>query len=400
MAIRGRPLPRLSLWRDNHSFDYKFQDNRIRELFTAGGTGVNLHKYLGPNEQADSGDITLPSTKNATEKSIQDLLFLENRDRKYDRNIYTLRGHYTIIDTDFNLSQFGLFVTNDTLFFTFHINDMIERMGRKIMPGDVLELPHLRDFNPLDPNDEIPIALKKYYVVQETTRAAEGFAPTWWPHLWRAKVQPMVDGQEYRDILNVEMEDALGNTNGTTIRDYLSTYNKNVNIDDAIIAQAAVDVPLSGYDDTPLYVFPTDGNGYPVLNSSINADTNYIKGDTSVYTGDYTFITAKNNLPGYLTGDGRPPNGVAVQAITYFPERAVEGDYVLRLDFVPHRLFRFDGTKWVKVEDSVRANQLGSTINTQLGTFFNNSNVTVNNDGTTSPEKIGLSQAVKAVTDN
>jgi len=393
-------LPRLSLWRDNHSNDYKFQDNRIRELFTAGGTGVNIHKYLGPNSQDATGDITLPTYNNATEKSIQDLLFLENRDRKYDRDIYTLRGHYTIMDTDFNLSQFGLFVTNDTLFFTFHINDMIERMGRKIMPGDVMELPHLRDYNPLDPNDEIPIALKKYYVVQETTRAAEGFAPTWWPHLWRAKVQPMVDGQEYRDILNEDMEDALGNSNGTTIRDYLSTYTKNTTIDDAIIAQAAATVPLSGYDESPLYVMPTDENGYPVVNSTINADTITIHGDTIKYTADYTFITAKKGLPGYLTGDGMPPNGAAVQALTYFPDRALLGDFVLRMDFLPHRLFRFDGTKWVKVEDAVRANLLGSNINTQLGSFFNNSNLTVNRDGTTSPEKVALSQVIKAITDH
>ena len=393
-------MPRLSLWRDNHSNDYKFQDNRIRELFTAGGTGVNIHKYLGPNSQDATGDITLPTYNNATEKSIQDLLFLENRDRKYDRDIYTLRGHYTIMDTDFNLSQFGLFVTNDTLFFTFHINDMIERMGRKIMPGDVMELPHLRDYNPLDPNDEIPIALKKYYVVQETTRAAEGFAPTWWPHLWRAKVQPMVDGQEYRDILNEDMEDALGNSNGTTIRDYLSTYTKNTTIDDAIIAQAAATVPLSGYDESPLYVMPTDENGYPVVNSTINADTITIHGDTIKYTADYTFITAKKGLPGYLTGDGMPPNGAAVQALTYFPDRALLGDFVLRMDFLPHRLFRFDGTKWVKVEDAVRANLLGSNINTQLGSFFNNSNLTVNRDGTTSPEKVALSQVIKAITDH
>ena len=393
-------MPRLSLWRDNHSNDYKFQDNRIRELFTAGGTGVNIHKYLGPNSQDATGDITLPTYNNATEKSIQDLLFLENRDRKYDRDIYTLRGHYTIMDTDFNLSQFGLFVTNDTLFFTFHINDMIERMGRKIMPGDVMELPHLRDYNPLDPNDEIPIALKKYYVVQETTRAAEGFAPTWWPHLWRAKVQPMVDGQEYRDILNEDMEDALGNSNGTTIRDYLSTYTKNTTIDDAIIAQAAATVPLSGYDESPLYVMPTDENGYPAVNSTINADTITIHGDTIKYTADYTFITAKKGLPGYLTGDGMPPNGAAVQALTYFPDRALLGDFVLRMDFLPHRLFRFDGTKWVKVEDAVRANLLGSNINTQLGSFFNNSNLTVNRDGTTSPEKVALSQVIKAITDH
>lgn len=393
-------MPRLSMWRDNHTNDYKFQDNRIRELFTAGGTGVNLHKYLGLNTQDATNDVTLPNYTNNSEKNIQDLLFLENRDRKYDRNIYTLRGHYTIIDTDFNLSQFGLFVTNDTLFFTFHINDMIERMGRKIMPGDVLELPHIRDYNPLDPDDQIPIALKKYYVVQETTRAAEGFAPTWWPHLWRAKVQPMVDGQEYRDILNIEMEDALGNTDGTTIRDYLSTYTKNVTINDAIIQQAETDVPLSGYDNSPLYVMPTDDNGFPALNYSINSDTIKIKGDNGNITADYTYITPKTNLPGYLTGDGLAPNGMPVKPLTYFPENAALGDYVLRLDFFPNRLFRYDGTKWVKVEDAIRAPLTGANINTQLGTFFNNTNQTVTNSGGTQDQRVALSKVLKPKADS
>ena len=190
-------MPRLSLWKEGvHSADYKFQDRRIKELFTASGVGVNVHKYLGPLPQGDTGDFTQNTGLQPNELTIQDVLFLENRDRKYDKDIYNMRGHYTVQDTDFNLSQFGLFITNDTIFMTFHINDMIERMGRKIMAGDVFELAHIRDFNPLDPNDEIPIALRKYYVVQETTRAAEGFAPTWWPHLLRVKLTPMVNCQE------------------------------------------------------------------------------------------------------------------------------------------------------------------------------------------------------------
>ena len=42
-------MSRLSLWKDgNHSNDYKFMDRRISEMFTIGGTGVLLNKYLGP----------------------------------------------------------------------------------------------------------------------------------------------------------------------------------------------------------------------------------------------------------------------------------------------------------------------------------------------------------------
>ena len=394
-------MPRISLWKEGkHTNDYKFQDRRIYELFTMGGVGINIHKYLGPNDQGTSTDPTLPSMANATEKSIQDLLFLENRDRKYDRSVYNLRGHYTIQDTDFNLSQFGLFVTNDTLFFTFHINDMIEKMGRKIMPGDVLELPHLRDFNPLDPNDDIPIALRKYYVVQETTRAAEGVAPTWWPHLWRAKVQPMVDGQEYRDILNEKVTNEDGNeVGGSTIRDYLSTYSKNVNINDAVIAQAEQDVPLSGYDTTPLYVLPTDANGNPEVTFAETADSTKITADSTVITADITRITPQRNLLGYLVGSNTAPNGLPVKALTYFPDVAAVGDYVLRLDFFPNRMFRYDGLKWIAIQDNVRAEQLGNNINNQLGTFFNNANTTTTSSGEVIAQRVALSQALKIQAD-
>ena len=388
-------MPRLSLWREKHSNDYKFMDQRIYELFTAGGTGLNIHKYLGPNDQGTSTDFTLPNYTNATEKNIQDLLFLENRDRKYDRNVYNMRGHYTIPDTDFNLSQFGLFVTNDTLFVTFHINDMIERMGRKIMPGDVLEFMHLRDYNPLDPNDEIPIALKKYYVVQETTRASEGFAPTWWPHLWRAKVQPMVDGQEYRDILE-QTEDGTGYN---PIKDYLSTYTKNVNINDAVIAQAEYDVPFSGYDTSTQYILPTDANGYPIINTSVNADSTSITMDSINYTADYSYVSPKNDIPGWLTGDGTAPNGLPVKALTYFPDIAAQGDYVLRLDYLPNRLFRYDGKRWNFIEDNVRAPLTGSAINTQLGTFVNNTATTRLSDGTIVPQRQPLSTVLSAKAD-
>ena len=32
----------------------------------------------------------------------------------------------------------------------------------------------------------------------------------------------------------------------------------------------------------------------------------------------------------------------------------VEGDYFLRVDMLPNRLFRYDGRRWVKMEDNVR----------------------------------------------
>jgi hypothetical protein len=115
-------------------------DRQISEMFQVGGTDVYLHKYIGTETIDANGNVT---TKDYTQ--IQDLVLLENRDRKYDSSVYKLRGIYNVQNVDFNLSQFGLFIDNDTLYMTVHINDFIKYIGRKPMSGDVIELPHLRD---------------------------------------------------------------------------------------------------------------------------------------------------------------------------------------------------------------------------------------------------------------
>jgi len=173
-------MPRLSIYKPEKGNDYKFFDRNIKEQFVVGGTDIYLHKYIGPANPA-SADATAdkPQYDAVKETNIQDLLFLENRERKYDADIYTIRGIYNVQDMDFNLSQFGMFLQNDTVFMTVHLNDTVERIGRKIMSGDVIELPHMKDDFSLDAN--IPIALKRFYVVEDVNRAAEGFSQTWWP---------------------------------------------------------------------------------------------------------------------------------------------------------------------------------------------------------------------------
>ena len=145
-------MPRLSLFKPEKGNDYKFHDRNINEMFQVGGTDLNLHKYIGPYDQGETnkdGDAspTQPnySGSEINELTIQDLLFLENRDRKYAPDVYTIRGIYNVQDADFNLSQFGMFLQNDTLFLTVHLNDTVERLGRKPMSGDVIEFTHMKD---------------------------------------------------------------------------------------------------------------------------------------------------------------------------------------------------------------------------------------------------------------
>jgi len=76
-------MPRLSLYRPEKGNDYKFIDRQASEMFQVGGTDVYVHKYMGPSLVAN-GTADQPTIDSYNVKNIQDLLFLENRDRKYD----------------------------------------------------------------------------------------------------------------------------------------------------------------------------------------------------------------------------------------------------------------------------------------------------------------------------
>lgn len=617
-------MPRLSLWRDNKSNDYRFFDRTISEMFTVGATDLYIHKYIGANNPTGSQDFTLPHYPTDTATNIQDLLFLENRDRKYDPNIYRLRGHYSVANLDFDLSQFGLFLTNDIIFITVHYNDMIDIIGRKLMVGDVFELPHLTDYHPL--NETIPIGLRRYYQITDAAFASEGFSPTWWPHLWRIKCEPLFDSQEFSDILNqpINKDNYLGDWDSTktyvpgytvtwgdkiytptqpvpagisppdptywelsteqNLRDIIGRYNKNIQINDANIEEAARLVPKAGYDRTQLYVVPTyDGsvpappvdiviennavvstgmfvqviadpkyrnpstvlripkntqvpvaNGGRIILSSVDAapvltdsgsgpmvGEKYISvvplgfapasgpfgtADNTYATSDQflnfllsaaEFVTVKStvipvqklpdvpliNLPvkavlysengtpnnvfasnttiiaydeilktitlsaptiasmpagtgiqvafnftgtpnpemdyladcdprflfirrftprsfgwlaGYLAGDAQAPNGEPVGVGIAFPSNAQLGDYFLRLDFLPQKLFRYDGRLWVEISQNVRTPpSLGIDDLSQLSMFINNDATVTTAQGGTIPSRQSLSQVLR-----
>jgi len=419
-------MPRISLWKENHSNDYKFFDNRIREVFTMGGVGIWVHKLLGlePNSSKE-GDATQPTYLNQSEKNIQDLLFLENRDRRYEPDVYKLRGHYSLTDNDFNLSQFGMFLNVDTLFITFHINDMIERVGRKMMPGDVLEMPNMKDYWPL--GDDIPASLKKFYVVNEVLKAAEGYSQTWWPHLYRIRAVPMVDSQEYKDILDQAATDD-GSSN-STLRDLMSPYLRNLEINEAIVNQAESDVPLSGFNVDKYFILPVDANGHSLQNyisSNGNVSSGSMTANTTVITSnndsipntnisntgitaiptydphavaynapptvDGQVITPNQNVLSYLSGSATAPNGFNVRSLTYFPDAPNVGEYVLRTDYFPNILYRWGGNKWTVVNEVKRTPLTGNSNQTQLGSFINNSNTTKLSSGKVIDQRQSLSK--------
>jgi hypothetical protein len=442
------------MYRPNRTADYQYLDKVISEQYTVGGLDIFCHKYLGPKTgDVGDADATLPVYDQQNPLFVEDLLLGENRDRAYDPDIYIMRGVYRVQDIDFDLTQFGLFLNNDTLFITFHYNDMIDTFGRKLMSGDVLEFPNLKDYNPLDTT--LSKALPRYYVIQDAAFASEGFSQTWLPHLWRVKATPLVNAQEYQDIINqpfmppniwdpgnfypngtiVQDGDSYYQANGnvpagtpidavnpstglpywtpitdpTTVGDAASTRPKDLVINDAILTQAYAEVPYSGYDTVKFYILPTTEAGQPAstYGGGLTADNSDVTVD-GTQPGEGITPRGFGYTMGYLTGSKDPdtgylipPNGLPVTPGVNFPANPVAGDYALRLDYFPNRLFRYDGARWVKIEEDVRTDlDLATNALTQRASFVNNTYTVPTTDLGNIPSRQSLSEILKPLADN
>ena len=207
-------------------------------------------------------------------------------------------------------------------------------------------------------------------------------------------MKQIVDSQEFKEILDLPAEEG----SSQTLRDVLSTYEKEMQVNDAIISQAEADAPKAGYDTSHLYTLQVDDRGVPEL---VTTDATDLDASTQGELADRVNQTPeREGYTGYLIGDGIAPNGEAFGSGISFPLTQTEGDYFLRIDMLPNRLFRYDGRRWVKMEDNVRMTLTNTTTKqTQKGTFVNNTNESTIS-GDVVKERQGLSQALKAKADN
>ena len=263
-------------------------------------------------------------------------------------------------------------------------------MGRKIRSGDVIELPHLKDEHALNDHS---VALKRFYVVEDVNRAAEGFSPTWYPHLYRIKLKQIVDSQEFKEILDLPAQEGSSDT----LRDVLSTYEKEMQINDAVIAQAEADAPKSGYDTGHYYTLATNDDGTVALKTA--DETEIDASNIGVQAGDISDRPDRSGYQGYLLGvegNNGAPYGMGIS----FPTTPVDGDYFMRTDYSPKRLFKYNNNRWIKMQDGIRVDLTNTdTRNTQKTTFINNP-AQSQIGGETVKEKQSLSKALRPKADN
>jgi hypothetical protein len=345
----------LSLWKGvgARGKDYQLFDRLALQYINMSCPEFYVHKYLGPTSTADNS----PDLE-GNELNISDLVNLEIRDRKYDTSVYALKGHTLASDTEFDLKQFGLFLSSDTKFITFHRNQMADVLGRRLMSGDVIEALFMRDTMTLDNRP-----MNQFYVVEDGVSPAEGYSPTWWPHLWRVKCQPLTDSEEFQQILQLSLEDrgdgipTQFNDDGTvaTLQQSASTYQRELDISDQVVKVATEAVPHRNFQTNQFYVYQPN----PDLAASI------------------------------LTGSDVPPNGSRPVATgTGFPDPSKIGDYLLRIDYDPPVLYERTAASWKRIQTNWR--EPWSPANRVLETFINNSNTVKLNDGSVAQSRQGL----------
>jgi hypothetical protein len=188
-----------------------------------------------------------------------------------------------------------------------------------------------------------------------------------------------------------------------------STRPKDLQINNAILTQAFAEVPLSGYDTVKFYILPTNEDGQPAGAGLTVDDTNVTVDGTQ--GGEGITPRADGYTLGYLTGDGVAPNGLPVTPGVNFPANPVSGDYCLRLDYFPNRLFRYNGRMWIKIEEKVRtgldlANGDQNSpwpqfdAQTQRAGFVNNTYTVPTTDLGNIPSRQSLSELLKPQADN
>lgn len=245
------------MWKPNKSNDYSLFDKVIAEQYVIGGVDMFLYTYQGATGNAGSTDSTKPDlTTNNSLLTIGDTVFGETVNRKYNPEAIILPVIYQVQEATPDLKLPGIFFSFNTMDITVHYNTMLQRVGRKIISGDVLELPNLRDTDIYGTT----ASLNKWYVVQDAFKASEGYSATWNHHIWKLRVKPLTDSPEFSDLVDKLKEvypttstDPNDTNPDNTSTSGITTGDKQLSIMNAIIRQADSEVPYMHWDNEHIY---------------------------------------------------------------------------------------------------------------------------------------------------
>jgi hypothetical protein len=164
----------------------------------------------------------------------------------------------------------------------------------------------------------------------------------------------MTDAQEYRDILSQAADNGVD-----TLKDALSTYQRELEISNAIVAR-----------------------GEQLAPNILDDQSNLLQDNIKTYQAD---------------ADPTYNHGEALNSGLSFPLNPHQGDFFLRTDYQPPTLFAYRGTRWQRIETKNGPTDLQEHVLNGAGFINNNAVTVVGNEEM--PERQALSQIVKPKTD-
>lgn len=270
--------------------------------------------------------------------NIQDKILLENRDRDYQTDPIQLKGYYDLINVNTDLTRFGIEIPSANYQIKINFNTCVERLGRPMVIGDILELPSETQYTTsLQP-------IKRYLEVTDVTWDAGSYTPGWQPINLLVTAEPAMASQETQDIFgdlakHVDSSGLFSTDDGNN-----TMYQDFSTVDQTISQTALTQVPERGSEGsntiryfTPEELASAKAQGFPHLNRQ------------------------GFNPYGLYVEDAIPQNGAPYTEGPTLPANPKNGDYH-RLTFegaskhVPAQLKRFSAVKnrWLYLETDRR----------------------------------------------
>jgi hypothetical protein len=263
--------------------------------------------------------------------------WIENRDRDYADKSIPIKGFYDLYEKETDLTQFGFAATGSLYYFTVNFNDIVNRLGRPIVIGDIFELPSEAQYDP-----DMKLILK-YLEVTDVSWSAEGYTPGWQPTMLRIIAEPMLAKQETMDIIG-DMTAAIDQSGLFDIDE--SKYSELASKQSEVGREKAEQqVPLRGSDTAEFETFDeSDPRTEAYAKENIDIRKIGIR-QNALYVED----AMPKNGEEYTQGREYPPNPVdgAYHRVVY------EG----MADNIPARLYKYSAKKgrWVFLESDKRA---------------------------------------------
>ena len=259
--------------------------------------------------------------------NIQDTVLMENRDRDYANASIQLKVAYQPIEAVSDLSKFG-FQVADMYTFTTTFADMVIKLGRPIVVGDVIEIPGEVQY------DHNLRPVRKFLEINDVGWAADGFTTAWKPILYKFSGQQLIPSQEHRDILGTADTQKYIVDDGSFFEGIEQIQTAPLTVTEKNAVDAEKLVPETGTN----------------VRESVSGKNRFNNKNT--YDGDGLYVE-----------DALPPNGLPYEEGFKLPDVAgLQDGIYFRLNYapelnIPARLYKFSlrKNKWIYVETDRRS---------------------------------------------